>query len=311
MPMAPMGPLTPAGALAWSPEPVFLAGCLAALASYGAAVAVLCRRGDRWPAGRCAAWAAGVGVVGAATCTGLHRYAMAMFSAHMVQHLLLGLIAPVLLLLGAPSTLALRVLPQRLGRYAGPRVWLLRLVHSRYARTVSSPLLTIPLFALGLYGTFFTPAFDLAMDTRAGQIVMAVHLVAAGHLFYWPIIGVDPGPNRPGYVQRVLLLLTAMPVHAFFGLAVMQAREPVVAAFTQPPASWHLDPLADQRVAGALTWALTAVPTLLVLLVIWRQWEASEVRAARRADRAGERGRDRELEAYNAMLARLHVRAQR
>jgi len=293
--------------MAWQPDPVFLSFCLTALACYGTGLIVLRRRGDPWPAGRTAAWTAGVVTIAAATCTGLHRYGMTMFSAHMLQHLLLGLIAPIGLLLGAPSTLALRVLPRRLGRWPGPRTWLLAFLHSRYIRTITAPALTIPLFVTGLYGTFFSPVFDLAMDTQAGQIVMAVHLLAAGNLFYWPIIGVDPGPTRPTPVYRILLLLTAMPVHAFFGLAIMTAHVPIVRFFARPPAAWHLDPLADQHVAGALTWGLTAIPTLFTLLVLWRQWQVSDARAARRADRVGD-GADRELDAYNAWLTLLHER---
>ena len=89
----------------WSADPFFLVACLVALALYGWGVVRLVRRGDKWPVGRTVAFVVGVLLVMLVTCTGLNDYGMVMFSVHMVQHMVISMLSPILLLLGAPVTL--------------------------------------------------------------------------------------------------------------------------------------------------------------------------------------------------------------
>ncbi|MDT0310627.1 cytochrome c oxidase assembly protein [Streptomyces sp. DSM 44917] len=297
-------PFTLARALEFSPDAVFLTGCLLALGLYAWGVARLRRRGDAWGAGRTVSYALGVLSVAAVTCTGLNDYGMVLFSAHMTQHMVISMVSPILLLLGAPVTLLLRALPAP-GRV---RTLLVALLHSRYVRLVTSPLFTIPLFIASLYALYFTPLFDTLMGTRPGHVAMMAHFLAVGLVFFWPIMGVDPGPRRAGHLMRMLELFATMPFHAFFGIALMMASDPMVDTFADPPASLGADPLSDQTAAGGMAWAFSEIPTVVVLLALVVQWYLAEQRTGRRLDRVAGRDGDRELAAYNSYLASLNSR---
>ncbi|MEU7398453.1 cytochrome c oxidase assembly protein [Streptomyces albogriseolus] len=302
-------PFTLGRGLAWSADPFFLVACLLALALYGWGVVRLVRRGDRWPVGRTIAFVTGVLSIGLVMCTALNDYGMVMFSVHMVQHMVISMVSPILLLLGAPVTLALRALPPAAVRGTkGPRELLLMLLHSRYMRVVTHPLFTIPMFIASLYALYFTPLFDFLMGSAVGHAAMMVHFLAVGLVFFWPIMGVDPGPHRPGHLMRMLELFAGMPFHAFFGIALMMASTPMVTTFQDPPASLGVDALSDQNAAGGIAWAFSEVPSVLVLIALLFQWYASDQRQARRKDRAADRDGDKELEAYNAYLASLNAR---
>ncbi|MEU9781355.1 cytochrome c oxidase assembly protein [Streptomyces phaeochromogenes] len=303
-------PFTLGRGLAWSPDPFFLVACLLGLALYGWGVVRLVRRGDAWPVGRTVAFVVGVLSVMLVLCTGLNDYGMVMFSVHMVQHMVISMLSPILILLGAPITLALRALPTAGRDRKGPRELLLMFLHSRFMRVVTHPAFTIPLFIASLYALYFTPIFDFLMDSKTGHIAMMCHFLAVGLVFFWPIMGVDPGPHRPGYLMRMLELFAGMPFHAFFGIALMMASEPMVETYKNPPASLGIDALADQTAAGGIAWAFSEIPSVLVLLALLFQWHRSEERQARRSDRAADRDGDKELEAYNAYLASLNARGR-
>ncbi|MFG2948110.1 cytochrome c oxidase assembly protein [Streptomyces adustus] len=303
-------PFTLGRGLQWSADPFFLVACLLALALYGWGVVRLRRRGDAWPVGRTVSFTVGVLTVMAVMCTALNDYGMVMFSVHMVQHMVISMLSPILILLGAPATLALRALPVAGRGRKGPRELLLALLHSRYMRIITHPAFTIPLFIASLYALYFSPLFDFLMGSRAGHIAMMVHFLAVGVVFFWPIIGVDPGPNRPGHLMRMLELFAGMPFHAFFGIALMMASTPMVDSFRNPPASLAIDALSDQSAAGGIAWAFSEIPSVLVLIALLFQWYGSEQRQAKRSDRAAERDGDKELEAYNAYLASLNAQGR-
>ncbi|MEV8533377.1 cytochrome c oxidase assembly protein [Streptomyces sp. NPDC051211] len=303
-------PFTLGRGLEFSFDSFFLIGCLLALALYGWGMLRLRGRGDSWPLGRTAAFTLGVLSIALVMCTKLNDYGMVMFSVHMVQHMVISMISPILLLLGAPVTLALRALPPAARGRKGPRELLLMLLHSRYMRIITHAAFTIPMFIASLYALYFTPLFDFLMGSRTGHIAMMVHFLAVGLVFFWPIMGVDPGPHRPGYVMRMLELFAGMPFHAFFGIALMMASEPMIGTYASPPGSLRIDALEDQQWAGGIAWAFSEIPSVLVLIALVYQWYHSEQRAAKRADRAADRDGDKELEAYNAYLASLQARGQ-
>ncbi|SOD63022.1 putative copper resistance protein D [Streptomyces zhaozhouensis] len=301
-------PLTPGRALELGGDSFFLVGCLLVLALYGIGVARLRRRGDSWGAGRVVAFTLGVLSVAAVTATRLNDYGMVLFSAHMIQHMVISMVSPILLLLGAPVTLLLRALPAAGRGRRGPREWLVTLLHSHYVRAVSSPLFTIPLFIASLYALYFTPLFDFLMGSRLGHLGMMLHFLAVGLVFFWPIMGVDPGPRRAGHLMRMLELFATMPFHAFFGIALMMASEPLIDTYAEIPASLGTDALSDQSAAGGIAWAFSEIPTVIVLLALVFQWYVSEQRTSRRLDRAADRDGDAELAAYNKYLAELGSR---
>ncbi|GAA0917298.1 MULTISPECIES: cytochrome c oxidase assembly protein [Streptomyces violaceusniger group] len=308
--MMDLPPFTLSRGLEFGGDPFFLVGCVLALGLYGWGVARLRRRGDAWPVGRVVSFVLGVLTIAVAMCTKLNDYGMVMFSVHMVQHMIISMVSPILLLLGAPVTLTLRALPAAERGRKGPRELLVALLHSRYMRIITHPAFTIPLFIASLYALYFTPLFDFLMESKAGHIAMMVHFLAVGLVFFWPIMGVDPGPHRPGYVMRMLELFSGMPFHAFFGIALMMASEPMVGAYKHPPASLGIDALSDQTWAGGIAWAFSEIPSVIVLVALVYQWYKSEQRQARRIDRTADRDGDQELAAYNAYLASLQSRSQ-
>ncbi|MGW8376896.1 cytochrome c oxidase assembly protein [Streptomyces sp. ODS28] len=303
-------PFTLGRGLQFSADTFFLVSCVLGLVLYGWAVLRLRRRGDKWPVGRTISWVVGVLTIVLVMCTKLNDYGMVLFSVHMVQHMIISMLSPILLLLGAPITLTLRALPSAGRGRKGPRELLVALLHSRYVKIISHPAFTIPLFIASLYALYFTPLFDFLMESRTGHIAMMVHFLAVGLVFFWPIMGVDPGPHRPGYVMRMLELFAGMPFHAFFGIALMMGSEPMVETYANPPASLGVDALADQNAAGGIAWAFSEIPSVVVLVALLFQWHLSDERQARRRDRQADRDGDKELAAYNAYLASLQAKSQ-
>ncbi|GAA0915100.1 cytochrome c oxidase assembly protein [Streptomyces thermoalcalitolerans] len=306
--MTDLPPFTLERGLQWSPDPFFLVGCLLGLGLYLWGVVRLRRRGDSWPVGRTVAFVTGVLSVLLVMCTRLNDYGMAVFTVHMVQHMVISMLSPILILLGSPVTLALRALPVAGRGRTGPRELLLALLHSHYMRVVTHPLFTIPMFIASLYVLYFTPLFDWLMESKTGHVAMMVHFLATGLVFFWPIMGVDPGPHRPSHLMRMMQLFAGMPFHAFFGIALMMGNTPMVGTYSHPPASLGIDALADQNAAGGIAWAFSEIPSVIVLIALLFQWYASEQRQARRKDRAADRDGDKELQAYNAYLASLNTR---
>ena len=272
---------------------------------YVAAVVRLGRSGVRWPWWRTLAWVAGVVSLFAVTGTWLNGYSMLLFSVHMTQHMVLSLITPLLLLIGAPVTLALRTLPRGRGPAGAPRALLLVALHSRFARFVASPFFTVPLFIASLYGIYFTPLFDALMSNPVGHQFMLAHFVVVGLLFFGPIVAADPWPRSLSHPARILELFLPVPFHAFFGVAIMMAGSLVVQTFAHPPAGWGVDVLGDQGEAGGVVWAFGELPTVLVLTVVFLSWASSEERRGRALDRAADRTEDAERVAYNARLRAL------
>ncbi|WP_343233436.1 cytochrome c oxidase assembly protein [Streptomonospora sp. PA3] len=297
----------------WRPDLFFILVIAALGGGYAAGVTRLLRRGDRWPWVRTAAWAAGLLVMAAVLLSGVGTYSMVLFSVHMVQHMLLSMLVPILLVLGAPVTLALRALrPARRRGDRGPREWLTAFVNSRFSRFATHPAVAAPLFVLSPYALYFTPLFPALMNDHTGHLLMNVHFLLTGFLYYWIIVGVDPGPRKLPYLLRVVLLLAAMGVHAFFGITIMMQSAPLAMEYYgQFEVSWLENQSADQYTGGGIAWAVGEVPTGLVMLAMVRQWWLDEERAERRRERHSRRGGsdDADMDAYNAYLAELDRRS--
>jgi putative copper resistance protein D len=230
-----------------------------------------------------------------------------LFSVHMVQHMLLSMAVPSLLVVGAPMTLALRAIPRRRDGSMGAREWLLKLIENPWARFVSNPVVAAIVFAGSLMLFYWSPLFPVALSTHLGHELMTIHFLLAGYLFVQAVIGIDPGPQRTGYPLRLVLLLATMAFHAFFGVAIMSS-ERLLAATWFSSLGWGIDALADQQSGGAIAWGIGEFPTLILAMVVAFQWANSDEREARRRDRAADRDKDAELEAYNAMLQRMASR---
>jgi putative copper resistance protein D len=271
------------------------------------------RRGDAWPMGRTLAWMCGCAALLFTTSSGLGRYMPAMFSMHMVAHMLLSMLVPILLVLGAPVTLALRALPAAgQGEPPGPREWLLAALHSRVSRFLTNPIVATVVFVAGFYGLYLGGVFDAAVSNHAAHVLMNVHFLLSGYLFYWVVIGIDPTPRQIPQLGKVAMVFASLPLHAFFGVVLMGMDTVLGETFYRSlQLSWHTDLLGDQRLGGGIAWAAGEVPLVLVLTALLIQWRRSDQRTAKRLDRAADRDDDAELAAYNAMLAQLAMRDTR
>jgi cytochrome c oxidase assembly factor CtaG/putative copper export protein len=294
----------------WRFDLIFGTAAVVMAAVYLAGVRRLRRRGDAWPIGRTAAWVCGCAVLLFTTSSGVGRYMPAMFSMHMVSHMLLSMLVPILLVLGGPVTLALRALPPA-GRDAppGPREWILMALHSRLSRFLTHPVVATLLFVVGFYALYLGGIFDAVAGTHFAHVLMNVHFLLSGYLFYWVVIGVDPTPRPIPPMGKVGMVFASLPLHAFFGVVLMGMETVLGGSFYRSlQLSWHTDLLADQRLGGGIAWAAGEIPLIVVMMALLIQWRSSDARTAKRLDRAADRDDDAELAAYNAMLAELAQR---
>lgn len=264
------------------------------------------RRGDAWPIHRTVLWLIAAAVFGYLNLGGAAVYGHVLLSAHMLGHMTMVLILPILIVLSAPVTLALRALPARHDGSRGPREWLLLLVHSTWANFWSHPIIAAGNIIASMVLFYFTPLIVFAMTTHIGHVLMVVHFTLVGYLFINVIIGIDPSANRPTYPMRLLLMFATMIFHAFFGVAIISMKGLIGAPFFgQLGLSWGVDAFVDQRIAGEITWGVGELPSLALAVSLAVMWARSEERLARRVDRAADRDGDADLKAYNAMLAEL------
>lgn len=280
--------------------------CAAALVVYARWVWRLRRRGDTWPPLRTASWAVGTILLFWVTNGGPAVYSSVIFSAHMLQHMLLAMIIPIFLVCGAPMTLALRGLDIRKDSTRGPREWLLVIIHSRFGRFFAHPTVAAVNFAASMIVFYYTPAFEYALSTHIGHIIMTVHFVLAGYLFTNALIGIDPGPSRPPHAQRLLLLLAIMAFYTFFGMTLMSGEIlPVPEWFGLTGREWGLPALEDQQKGGVIAWAAGEIPTISLAVIVAVSWARDDDRLATRRYRKVDRDGDIEMDGYNNMLKKL------
>ena len=292
----------------WHPEWFMLTGGLTALAIYLLGVRKLRSLSVQWPIGRTLSFITGISLLLWATSGGVSKYAMVTFSAHMIQHMTLSMVAPIFIILGMPVTLALRALPSAADpEHRNARAWILAGIHSPYSRFISQPLVVLVIFTFGIYGLYFTSFFSTLMASHTGHVLMEIHFLLIGLLFAWVIIGLDPMPREFPHWARLVLVLVAISLHAFFAIAIMQSTIPVGDAwYSQVAPPWVANPLADSNVGGGIAWGFGEVPTLLLMVLVAVQWSRSDARLAKRQDRAADRDGDLELNAYNEQLARMN-----
>ena len=280
----------------WSFEPFVLLPLLGLGVGWWRLLAAVDRAHPDHPVPRLRRWSflAGLAAIAFALQSGVARYDTTLFSVHMVQHLLLTLVAPPLLALGAPVTQILRAssAETRTSR-------LLPILRSRFVRVVGHPLVAWLALTAVLWTTHFSPLFDAALEDPLVHDLEHVLYLGAGLLFWWPVMGLDPAPHRMGHPARLLYLFLQMPQNSFLGMAILFAGSPLYPHYVSLAAPYGIDALADQRLAAGLMWFVGDVIFLVALLAVMAGWMRSEERGAAAAERHAdvERSAIREREA--------------
>jgi putative copper resistance protein D len=225
------------------------------------------RRVPGWPRGRTVMWLLGCVVVLVATSWGVPGTV----SALVANHVLLAVVAPVLLVLGGPVTLALRGLPK------SRRTRLVAMVRSRAYRGLTQPAVVFvsllgPFYLLYVFGTV-----GVVLGSHWPHLVLEAVALVAGYAFFWTVIGVDPGVRRLPHAGRVGLMTALLLGVGYLAVVVGNA----------------------DSLAGSTVWALGELPVLVLVMVTVAQWARADERAAARADT------EPDLSAYNEMLAKL------
>ncbi len=298
----------------YEPDALMIGVLITVLALYVKGVLVMRRRGDKWPVGRSVAFGLGIAGIDFATSGGLGLYAHFTFSYHMVAHMVLGMIAPIGIVLGAPITLALRTLP--IGRNSterGVRGTLLAALNSKVAIFYTNPIVAVALFDGSLFALYFTGLFGGMMQTHVGHLFMSIHFILSGILFFHVIIGIDPNPRRIPHLLRIVIVFVAMSIHAFFSVALMSSTTLIDRGyFASLKTPWLTDLLADQQLGGSIGWAMGEIPILLALVATFISWVKDDSREAKRIDRnawrAAAMGQPDELADYNNYLQKLAER---
>jgi putative copper resistance protein D len=274
-----------------------------ATALYIKAVVLLSRRGVKWPIGRTISFAFGTSLLDYSTSGGLGLYGIFSFQYHMIAHMILSMIAPIFLVLSAPITLALRTLPQgRNSDERGIRGWFISILHSKVSMIWTHPIVVLAIFDGSLFALYFTSLFGNLMSSHFGHLLMNLHFIGAGLLFFFVIVGVDPNPRRTHHLVRMVILLAAMSIHAFFSVALMSSRTLIDGGYYELLARpWATDLLADQRAGASFGWAMGEIPILIAFVATFIQWIRSDAREAKRADKNS----DKNLAEYNDYLRQL------
>lgn len=285
MPSTDQPPLTVERMLtAWAFDPFMVIPVLVAGGLYLWGVRMLRRRGDSWPATRTAYWFFALVLVFVATSSALGVYDRTLFVVPAIQHMLLQMIAPVGLAMGAPITLAMRVFPVEWRRVV------LAVVHSGPVRFVGRPGIAFALFAITQFAFYYTPLYEASLRNVWLHDLSHVHFVLVGFLFYWALLGVDPVPHRPPFFFKFMLVLALAPMHILLGIPIMLMNEVLAEGFYLEVArTWGPTLLDDQAVGGGVLWGFGDVAAAALITAFVVQWYRSDERDARRTDRALDR----------------------
>ena len=273
-------------ALDWTFEPAVVLPLLAAAIGW----LLIVRRIDRAhpahpvPRRRTVAFLAGLSAIALALLSGIDRYDTTLFSIHMVQHVLLTLVAAPLIVLGAPITTLLRAATPNVRRTV-----ILPILHSRVLRIVSFPLVSWLLFAAVMWGSHFSPLFNAALEDPAVHDLEHALFLGAGLLFWWPAVGLDPSPWRMPYPVRAMYVFLQMPQNTFLAVTILNSTVVLYAHYASTVRTWGPSVLEDQQIAGGVMWLSGDVLFLAGLAGILAGWmlheKAQEVVTDRRVDR--------------------------
>jgi cytochrome c oxidase assembly factor CtaG len=236
------------------------------------------------PRRRTVAFLGGMVALAFALLSGIGRYDTALFSVHMVQHVLLMLVAAPLLALSAPITLALR-----LSSSATRKRWLLPVLHSRVMRFLAFPVTAWVMFAAMMWAVHFSPLFNAALEDPAIHDFEHVLFLTGALFFWWPAVALDPAPWRMNHPARIGYLFTQMTQNTFLAVVLINATVVLYPHYATLVLPWGLPVLDDQRLAAGIMWLAGDAVFLTAIMAVVAGWMRAEARDEAREDRrAGE-----------------------
>jgi putative membrane protein len=270
----PPRPAFPSILFAWTLDPIPIVGVVLAAAAYLWAERRIAQRhpASRVPTYRRWLILGGLAAVLVALVSPIDTYEGSLFSVHMVQHMLLELLAAPLIVLAAPITLALRVASPRARRA------LLAVLHSRPVRWLAFPLVTWFLFAAVNWGWHFSSLYNVALENDAVHYLEHASFLGAALLFWLPAIGPDPQPWRMPHPVRLMYLFLAMPQNSFLGVALLSTDHVLYLHYVTSVRLWGPTPLDDQHLGGTFMWVfgdMVFLAAMLGVVVAWMRFEDS------------------------------------
>lgn len=232
------------------------------------------------PRRRTAAFLAAMLALAFALISGIERYDTSLFSVHMVQHVLLVLVAAPLLALSAPITLLLR--------WSSPatrRRWLLPVLHSRLMRALAFPVTSWLLFAAVMWTTHFSRLFDVALEDPMAHDLEHGLFLGSALLFWWPAVGLDPAPWRIGHPARIVHVFMQMTQNTFLAVVILNTTGVLYRHYATLGRPYGIDPLADQRLAAGVMWIAGDAIFVAAIMLLVAGWMWAEARGVARADR--------------------------
>ena len=287
----------------WRPE--LLYGGIAVLLA--GSYLVLARRVEQWPVMRTAMWLLGCATLVITLSSRLGMHMPASYSAHMIVHMILSMVVPVFLVLGAPLTLVRRAYPA--GEF-NPRLWAETFQNSRLLQVLTFPPLNLGQFVFFFYVLYLFPSlYEFMISEHAGHVIMNGVFLVSGYLYFWELIGPDEIPGRASAKVRLAWLWVSMPIHLFMGVYLMQLSYVFAEDFYRSlELPWEPDLLADQKIGGGIGWASGSFPLAVVFGVLFRAWLVEDRAETREVDRRAEETDDEEWRRYNEMLAQYNRR---
>lgn len=267
-------------AFAWQLDGLAMAAVVIAGGLYTLGMRTMRAAGHRWPARRTVSFVAGLVVIVVATQSAIGVYDTTLFSVHTGQHLLIGLVAPLFLVLGAPIALALQASPRAV------QTTLVGAIRSRPVELVTNPLVVWLLFAGSMFALYLTPLYDATLRNVWVHQVVHAHMLIVGSLFFVLLVGNVPLRWRIPHPMRLLFVLLLVPIHAVLGIAIMNA-DPVIGSsfYAGLGREWGPSLADDQLIGGGVLWAGHELVLVAILLVVVSQWLDAEERLGRRYDR--------------------------
>ncbi|MGO1986147.1 cytochrome c oxidase assembly protein [Corynebacterium casei] len=271
------------------------------------------RRGLAWSGWRTTWWMLGSLGLTVFMSTGTGMYIPATYSMHMLGHMVLSMVIPLMLVLGAPLTLIMEAFES--GRPGKPTIhdWAVALTKSKILGFITNPIVNVLQFLFFFYVLYLSfGLYQLAISEHAGHVLMNFAFLISGYIYFWEVVGPDPIPKRSKTLIRLGILFASMPIHLFMGVYLMQLNEILgLEYYLSLEIPWDHDLMQDQKVGGGIAWGFGQFPLVIVFGKLFVEWLREDRAESKFYDAKAEVDGDVDMEEYNKMLAELSRRNNR